>query len=98
MSRKRKTIENDPTEEIVKKVKTILLNTIIREWLNTRVEEWNNLTPLELIRKGEGQQMLDAITQSEQELKTVRVSKKENQNAKRSRKTEKTLEQEILHP
>ena len=72
--------QTDPTNEIVKKVKSLMLEAIVREWLNSPCKEWGGKTPLQMIKKGEGQKILDAIKVSEEELKKERNPKKEEQN------------------
>lgn len=64
--------QTDPTNEIVKKVKSLMLETIVREWLNSPCKEWGGKTPLGMIKKGEGQKILDALTSAEVELKKER--------------------------
>ena len=84
MARKKKNeSETVSTEEIVKKVKTAFLDTVVREWLNTPESEWKGLTPLQMIKKGEGQKILDAIKKAEEETKNERNPKKENKDVNR---------------
>jgi len=62
MAKKTKNIDGViTTGDVVKKIKSTLLDSIIREWLNTPCKEWNGATPLEKIKKGEGQEILNAI-------------------------------------
>lgn len=72
MARKKKQQSNDPTNEIVKKVKQLFLETVVREWLNTPVKEWGNKSPIQMIKKGEGQKILDALKTADDELKKER--------------------------
>ena len=73
-------IQTDPTNEIVKKVKSLMLESIVREWLNSPCKEWGGKTPLGMIKKGEGQKILDALRDAEAELKEERTPKKEELN------------------
>jgi len=73
MARKKKQNNSaDPTNEIVKQVKQVLLETIVREWLNSPCKEWGGKTPLAMIKKGEGQKILDALKEADEELKKER--------------------------
>ena len=56
-------------EKMIKKVKSVFLDTIVREWINTPQKEWLNKTPLQLIKEGEGEQFLLALQKSEEEFK-----------------------------
>lgn len=86
MARKKKPNTNtDPTNEIVKKVKQLLLETIVRDWLNTPVKEWGGKSPLQMIKKGEGQKILDALKSADEELK-----KERNDSPRESKTTEGT--------
>jgi hypothetical protein len=57
---------------IIKKVKSVFLDTIIREWLNTPLKDYKGLTPLQIIKKGDGQELLDAIKKADEESKEER--------------------------
>jgi heterodisulfide reductase subunit C len=78
MSKKQKNKANgiDNTAEIIKKVKSVFLETVVREWLNTPMKEWGNKTVLELIKSGKGQEILDTLKKAEQELKNEKKSNK----------------------
>lgn len=94
MARKKKQNNSaDPTNEIVKKVKSLMLETIVREWLNTRVKEWGNKTPLEMIKKGEGQKILDALDSTDEELKKERNGSNGNDQT-RDRNVEESVSEE----
>ena len=70
MIKKHKNIKNKPDNqqnEIIKKVKSLLLDAIVRDWLSTPCKELSGKTPLQLIKNGEGQKILDAIKQMENE-------------------------------
>jgi hypothetical protein len=89
----------DPTEEIVKKVKSLLLETIVREWLNAPCKEWGGKSPLQMIKKGEGQQILDSLKLAEEELKIERNPKKETKNGTDNRSIEESVSEEgSTHP
>jgi hypothetical protein len=77
MAKKIKTEESRSTEEIIKKIKTSFLNVIVKDWLNTKVQEWGGLSPLDMIKNKKGQQILDAIKKIEDEIKSEKNSKKE---------------------
>lgn len=73
MARKKKQNNSaDPTNEIVKQVKQVLLETIVREWLNSPCKEWGGKTPLSMIKMGEGQKIFDALKEADEELKKER--------------------------
>ncbi len=73
MPRKNKRNNNvDLTNEIVKKIKQIFLETVVRDWLNTPVKEWGNKSPIQMIKKGEGQKIIDAIKEADKDLKKER--------------------------
>ncbi len=75
---------SDQTAEVIKQVKTKLLDCIVREWLQTPVEEWGGKTPLQLLKKGEGNKILLAIEKADEELKMERsvVDKKQLDRSK----------------
>lgn len=74
MAKKQKE-ELSQTEQInlmIKKVKSVFLDAIVREWLNTPFKDYKGLTPLQVIKKGHGQELIDAIKQADEECKTER--------------------------
>lgn len=74
MAKKQKE-ELSQTEQInlmIKKVKSVFLDAIIREWLNTPFKDYKGLTPLQVIKKGNGQELIDAIKQADEECKVER--------------------------
>jgi hypothetical protein len=85
MPKKQKT--NDPINDIIKKVKSTFLDLIVREWLNTPQKNLGGYTPLQAIKKGDGQKILDALKQSEEELKKERIA-----NETGNRSVEKSIE------
>ena len=78
MAIKRKNKNEEQTGDIIKKVKSALMETIVREWLNTREPQWDMKTPLQMIKAGRGQEILDAISLADTDLKKERQPKKEN--------------------
>jgi hypothetical protein len=75
MSKKQKD-ELSQTEQInlmIKKVKSVFLDAIVREWLNTPLKDYKGLTPLQVIKKGDGQELLDAIKKADEECKEKRL-------------------------
>ena len=100
MSRKRRqnnnnqTDQTDPTNEIVKKIKSLMLDSIVREWLNSPCKEWGGKTPLGMIKRGEGQKILDALTLAEAELKEERNLKKETNDIGISQNSEDSVSEE----
>jgi hypothetical protein len=46
---------------MLKKIKSTFVEVIMREWLNAPAKEWGNKSPLQLIKAGEGQIILDAL-------------------------------------
>lgn len=74
MAKKQKE-ELSQTEQInlmIKKVKSVFLDAIVREWLNTPLKDYKGLTPLQVIKKGDGQELIDAIKQADEECKNER--------------------------
>lgn len=68
--------ELSQTEQVnlmIKKVKSVFLDTIIREWLNTPLKDYKGLTPLQIIKKGNGQELVDAIKKADEESKEERL-------------------------
>lgn len=97
MAKKRKNNDlSNSTEEIVKKVKSLFVEVVVRDWLNTPIKEWRNLTPLDMIRKGEGQKILEALKTVDTETKIERTPKKENKDVRGSGKVEKSTEQDPI--
>ena len=58
---------------MVKRVKSVFLDAIVREWLNTPLKDYKGLTPLQVIKKGDGQELLDAIKKADEECKEKRL-------------------------
>jgi hypothetical protein len=52
--------------------KATFLDIVVREWLNTPQKSWSNKSPLQMIKNGEGQKVLDVLKQAEEELKKER--------------------------
>ena len=48
------------------------LDAIVREWLNTPLKDYKGLTPLQVIKKGNGQELVDAIKKADEECKEER--------------------------
>jgi len=74
MAKKQKD-ELSQTEQInlmIKKVKSVFLDAVVREWLNTPLKDYKGLTPLLIIKKGNGQELIDAIKQADEECKSER--------------------------
>jgi hypothetical protein len=74
MAKKQKE-ELSQTEQInlmIKKVKSVFLDAIVREWLNTPLKDYKGLTPLQIIKKGDGKELLDAIIKADEECKKER--------------------------
>jgi hypothetical protein len=74
MSKKQKE-ELSQTEQVnlmIKKVKSVFLDAIVREWLNTPLKDYRGLTPIQIIKKGDGKELLDAIKKSDEECKEER--------------------------
>lgn len=74
MAKKQKD-ELSQTEQInlmIKKVKSVFLDAVVREWLNTPLKDYKGLTPLQIIKKGNGQELIDAIKQADEECKSER--------------------------
>lgn len=72
---KKQTDELSQTEQInlmIKKVKSVFLDAIVREWLNAPLKDYKGLTPLQIIKKGNGQELLDAIKKADEECKEER--------------------------
>lgn len=67
--------ELSQTEQInlmIKRVKSVFLDAIVREWLNTPLKDYKGLTPLQVIKKGNGQELIDAIKKADEECKEER--------------------------
>lgn len=74
MAKKQKD-ELSQTEQInlmIKKVKSVFLDAIVREWLNTPLKDYKGLTPLQVIKKGDGKELLNAIIKADEECKSER--------------------------
>lgn len=79
--------ELSQTEQInlmVKKVKSVFLDVIVREWLNTPLKDYKGLTPLQVIKKGNGQELIDAIKQADEECK---VERSKNEGSRTTQKS-----------
>lgn len=72
---KSKNTEADQIAQIVKKIKSSFVEIIIREWLNSPCRSWGNKTVLQMVKAGKGQEILDAIKKSEEEMKEEREQK-----------------------
>lgn len=64
--------QTDQINLMIKKVKSVFLDAIIREWLNTPLKDYKGLTPLQVIKKGNGQELVDAIKKADEESKEER--------------------------
>jgi hypothetical protein len=81
MAIKRKNKNEEQTGDIIKKVKSAFMETLVREWLNTREPQWDMKTPLQMIKAGRGQEILDAIKLADEDLKKEKQQpKKEEEN------------------
>lgn len=58
--------------DILKNIKSTMVDVIVRQWLNTPIKEWRNKTPLQMIKAGRGFELLSAILTAEKELKDER--------------------------
>lgn len=55
------------TKDIVTRVKSLITDVIVREWLNTPIKEWDNRTPLQIIENGDGDKLLETIKKVSEE-------------------------------
>jgi hypothetical protein len=76
MPKKPKAEKQLTTEDVVKRVKSVFAEVLVRHWLNTPDPEWNNKTPLQLIKAGKGEKLIEAIKIAEEELKRERTASK----------------------
>lgn len=63
---------------MIKKVKSVFLDAVVREWLNTPLKDYKGLTPLQIIKKGDGQELVDAIKKADEECKEERSKNDRN--------------------
>lgn len=63
---------------MIKKVKSVFLDAVVREWLNTPLKDYRGLTPLQIIKKGDGQELVDAIKKADEECKEERSKNDRN--------------------
>ncbi len=80
MSKKNKKPTNDvdkTVHKIVRKIKTSMTDAIIGEWINTPIKEFNNKSPLQMVKEGNGQEVLDIIDDAK---KILAKERKENTN------------------
>ena len=93
MDKKRKTKKsgNDEIVEMVKKVKSAFFETVVSEWLYSPEDLWGGKTPIEMIKNGEGQKVLDAIDQAHKELKMERKTKNKTEEKIVEERGERTI-------
>lgn len=75
MAKKTKIKTEDFTEEIgevVKKVKSAFMDALVREWLNNPSPDLGGKSPIQIIKDGDGQRIIESIKLAEEQLKHER--------------------------
>jgi hypothetical protein len=51
-------------KQMAEKVKSTYLTVCYGEWLHTQIKEWGDKTPYQIIREGNGDELIDVLNQA----------------------------------